>query len=102
MLGTEQRLGQVKSDIEKRLRSFRNLGYFATIGLIIGLLAITLPILYAEWGKSREVEAQHGAEIKDLRDRLQEQKNSLEAIVAGQSAASLAPPAKSTAQSKTK
>lgn len=100
MLGTEQRLGEVKSDIEKRLRTFRNLGYLATIGLIIGLLAIMLPILYAEWGKSREVEAQYGAEIKDLRDRLQEQKNRLDAIGGGQSAASLARPAKP--QSKTK
>jgi deoxycytidine triphosphate deaminase len=102
MLGTEQRLGQVKGEIEKRLRTFRNLGYLATIGLIIGLLAIVLPILYAEWGKSREVEAQHGAEIRDLRDRLQEQKGRLDALVGGQSGPSLAPAAKSNPQPKAK
>ena len=113
MLSLEQRLDTVKSnmeataasfrgDVENSLRSFRNLGYFATIGLIIGLLAIILPILYAEWGKSREVEAQHGAEIRDLRDRLEEQKSRLDAVVAGQSVPSLAPPANSNPQSKAK
>jgi len=97
MLGTEQRLAKVKKDTEatavrlqsgmdKRLRSFRNVGFFATIGVILGLLTILLPILYAEYGKSREIEAQHGAEINDLRERLHEQKSRLDAILAAQSA----------------
>ncbi len=111
MLGTEQRLNQVKTDteasasklrtdVEKSLGAFRSLGLVAIIGLIIGLLAILLPILYAEYGKSREVEAQHGVEIKDLRDRLQEQKNRLDGIAAPQPSPLDVPASKSVDRSK--
>jgi deoxycytidine triphosphate deaminase len=62
MLGLEQRVEKVKSDteasvatfrsdVENSLRSFRNVGFLAAIGLIIGLLAIALPILLCRVGE---------------------------------------------------
>lgn len=103
MLGTEQRLDNVKREVEttvkvfrdtveQRLDALRNFSVIAVAGLIIGILGIilgiALPILYGEYGKSREVQAQHSAEIKDLREQLQEQKNRLDAITASQPASS--------------
>ncbi len=96
MLGTEQRLNHVQiqlqdafnafqSQVGRRIASFEKLGYLAIAGLIVGLLAIVLPILYAEWGKSREVESQHSAAIDDLREKFQEQKRRLDTITAPQS-----------------
>jgi deoxycytidine triphosphate deaminase len=109
MLGTEQRLDMVKHDVEstvnalrdqvgRRVDFLRNFSILAIAGLVIGLLAILLPILYAEYGKSREVEAQHGADIKDLRERIQEQKNRLDAITPGQQVPSARSAPKSTRQ----
>jgi len=109
MLGTERRLDEVKADIEstvgdiqnnveRSFTSFRRIGFLAALGLIVGLLAIALPILYAEYGKSREVEAQHGADIKYLRERLQEQQKQLDAIVANQTVPSQGARAKSPPQ----
>jgi deoxycytidine triphosphate deaminase len=109
MLGTERRLdklttdvnatvGSFKNKVEGSLTSFRRIGFLAALALIVGLLAILLPILYAEYGKSREVEAQHGANIKDLSDRLQEQKSRLDAINPGQQVPSPTPAARATEQ----
>jgi deoxycytidine triphosphate deaminase len=109
MLGTERRLdivtgeiqatvGGFRDQVERSLASFRRIGVLAALGLIVGLLAILLPILYAEYGKSREVEAEHGANIKDLRDRLQEQKNRLDAIPSNQSLPNQGAETKSTPQ----
>ncbi len=95
MLGTERRVDKVTADIEatvgdfqekveRSLTSFRRVGLLAALGLIVGLLAILLPIFYAEYGKSREATARHDAEIQTLRERLQEQKNQLDAILASQ------------------
>jgi hypothetical protein len=69
---------------ERRLEHLRNLGFIAALGLVVALLGVLLPILYAEYGKSREVEAQQGAEIRNLRELLQEQGKRLEAITARQ------------------
>ena len=113
MLGTERRLDQVKRDaeksasqlrteVEKDLRLFRNVGFIATVGVIIGLLAILLPILYGEYGKSREVEAQHGVDIKELREQLQEQKRQLDGIATDQAVPKGMPAAKSSVGSKAK
>lgn len=81
-------VGALNLEVERRLEHLRNLGFLAALGLVVTLLAVLLPILYAEYGKSREVEAQQGAEIKDLRERLQEQGKRLEAIPARQQALS--------------
>jgi len=113
MLGTEKRLDVVKSEVEadaKKLRShvektlgyFRRIGFFAAIGLIVGLLSILLPILYGEYGKSREIEAQHTVELRDLRERLQEQKSRLDSINLGQIGPNPAPASKPPSQSNAK
>jgi deoxycytidine triphosphate deaminase len=107
MLGTERRQDKVetefaetKAGLQRELASFRNIGFFAALGIIVALLGITLgillPILYGEYGKSRDAEAQHTQEIKDLRERLQEQKNRLDAISLRQPTSSAAPASKST------
>lgn len=117
MLGTEQRLDVVKHDVEstvktfrdqvdQRIDSLRNFSVVAVAGLIIGILGIilgiALPLLYGEYGKSREVEAQHGADIKDLRDGLLEQKKRLDTIVSNQAAANQSAPTKSTEKERQK
>ena len=90
MLGTENRLDEVQSNVtttvqgfetklERRLDSLRNVGFVAVAAIIVGVLGILLPILYAEYGKTREVAAQHEVEIRDLRERIQEQKSRLDA-----------------------
>jgi len=109
MLGTEQLLDKVKSDaeaaaaslrnnVEERLDKLRSLGFLAVLALIVALLAILLPILYNEYGKTRDVAAQQGAEIRDLRERLQQQKNRLDAITPRQPASGTAPAATPTSQ----
>ena len=103
MLGTEHRLDQVQSDVkttvqgfetklERRLDSLRNVGFVAVAAIIVGVLAILLPILYAEYGKTREVNAQHDAEIRDLRERIQEQKSRLDAVTVRQVTPNQPPP----------
>ena len=95
MLGTELRLDKVQSRvddtvrnledrIQRRFDSLQNLGYFAALGLLAALLGVLLPILYAEYGKSREVAAEHSAEIKKLRDEVSEQKKQLETVTSRQ------------------
>jgi hypothetical protein len=88
MLGTDQRMDRLRGDVEQSIQRLRNIGWFALAGFTLAILGtilgILLPILYAEYGKSREAAAQLGAEIRDLRDRLQEQKNRLDAITSGQ------------------
>jgi len=95
-------VSHLRADVERNLRFFRNIGFFATVGLIIGLLAILLPILYGEYGKSREVEAQHGVEIKELREQLQEQKSRLDGIATDQAVPKGAPAVKSPVRSRAK
>jgi len=103
MLGTEQRLDKVQSEVAARVRGFedrldnrldtlRNVGGLAIAGLIIGILAIILPIVYNEIGKSREIAAQNAADIRVLREQLQEQKSRLDAAAARQIAPTQAPP----------
>jgi deoxycytidine triphosphate deaminase len=107
MLGTERRVDQLatnvnarvgvfQDDVESSLSSFRKISFLAAIILVVTLLGIVLPIFYNEYGKTLEVEAQHGAEIRDLRERLQEQKNRLDAITTRQSSSNAVPPSKST------
>lgn len=95
MLGTEQRLDKVKADVEaevtkfrdetqRRLDSLRNFGLVAFAGALIGILGIvlgiTLPFMFNQFEKSRQMEAQHTSEINDLRERLREQRNRLDAV----------------------
>lgn len=77
-------VGALNVEVAHQLEHLRNLDFLAVLGLVVALLAVLLPILYAEYGKSREVEAQQGAEIRDLRELLQEQGKRLEAITARQ------------------
>ena len=102
MLDTEHRLDRVKSEVdavvdrlqekfERRLDVLRNWGSLGALALIVGVLAILLPILYAEYGRTREVAAQQGAEITHLRDRLLEQQKRLDAAPASQPATGEAP-----------
>ena len=86
MLGTEQRLDHVQRGVNTSLQSFehrldvlRNFGFGAIAGLILAMLAIILPIVYYEIGRSREVAVQNAAEIRVLHEQLQEQKNRLDA-----------------------
>lgn len=92
MLETEQRLKEVRTDVDQKLSTIRNLGILAILGFVIGLLGILLPILYAEYGKSREIEAKHEAEITLLHERLQEQKARLDAMSANQPTATPSTP----------
>lgn len=91
MLRTEERIESVRIDLttsitalrtslDREISSFRRLGILAAFGLVVGLLAIALPILYAEYGKSREVEAQHGADIRELREQVQAHSKRLDAL----------------------
>jgi len=74
MLGTDQKLERVKQDVEetleRRIDSLRNYSLVAFLGLVVAMLAILLPILYGEYGKSREANAQQGADIAALKKRL--------------------------------
>jgi deoxycytidine triphosphate deaminase len=112
MLGTERRLDKVQAEVEATVRSFehklerrldtlRNVGFLAVAGVIVGILAILLPILYAEYGKSREVAAEHSAEIRELRERLVEQKNRLDAATPRQLTPNPAPPNPPSAPTQT-
>ena len=83
-LATDQRMDKLDERVEERIRNLRNIGWFALAAFTLAILGILLPILYAEYGKSREATAQQGAEIRDLRERLQEQKNRLDATIANQ------------------
>jgi deoxycytidine triphosphate deaminase len=100
-LATDQRMDKleqgVSASVERRVDSLRNFSLVAFAGLVIAILGILLPILYGEFGKNRNAVMQHAAEIKDLRERLQEQKNRLDGITANQAvprpAPAVAPPA---------
>jgi deoxycytidine triphosphate deaminase len=101
MLGTEQRLGRVKSEVNQRIDEFTkgvehkinrlsNLGLLAVAGLIVGLLAIILPIWYGRIGSIADTRA---AEIKALREQVQEQKVRIEMLTAQQATPNPPPPA---------
>lgn len=83
-LGTDQRIDKLRDDVEQRVNRLRNVGWLSLVGLALAILAILLPILYAEYGKSREAAAQQGAEIRDLRELLKEQKDRIDALTANQ------------------
>jgi hypothetical protein len=69
-----------RREIQRRL----NVSYFAWVGLVVAVLAFIWPVLYGEYAKSREVEAQQSIEIRDLRERLQAQGKMIETIAARQ------------------
>jgi deoxycytidine triphosphate deaminase len=111
MLGTEQRLDKVKRDVEvtvdRRVDQLRRDSIIALAALVITILGVLLPIVYLEFGKNRDGLMQNAAEIRDLRERLQEQKNQLDAITAGQTrsspgSANTPTPQKSPGATKTK
>ena len=99
MLGTDQQISQLRENVRRRVDRLRNVGWLALAGLAIAILSIVLgvalPFVYTEQAKSRDAEAQLKAEVQDLRERLQEQKNRIDTlidqIVAAQRPASSAP-----------
>ena len=98
MLGTEQRLDTVRDEIrvtvgdltrevKRQIDGLRNIGLFASVLLLVALLAILLPLWYNAIGGAREAVARQEGEIKHLRERLLEQKNRLDAITVNHTAA---------------
>jgi tetrahydromethanopterin S-methyltransferase subunit G len=104
MLAVEQRLDKVKEDVEstqKNLREeFQKFGLIVFVGAVVTILGlvfgVTLPFVYNQFAKSREIEAQHAAEIDELRQRVQRQQNFLDGLP------SRAVPAKPSTASKAK
>jgi len=88
MLAVEQRLDKVKDDVETTVKKFRdeirNFGVIGFVGAVLAILgtvfAVSLPFVYNQFAKSRETEAQHAAEIDQLRRRLQEQQGRIDAV----------------------
>lgn len=109
MLGTEHRLDKVQADVattlqkwqerlekseerlDRRLDRLRTIGFLAVAAVIVGVLGILLPILYAEYGKTREVTAEHAAEIRELRKEILDQKTRLDAATSHSVAPNAAP-----------
>jgi deoxycytidine triphosphate deaminase len=87
MLATDQRLNDIKGHVEGTVENFKktvdrrfNIGWLGAFGLIIAVLGILLPILYAEYGKTRETDAQQNIDIKELRDRVLIEQNDINSL----------------------
>jgi deoxycytidine triphosphate deaminase len=83
ILGIERRAREVQQRTDRRLNRFRTFGILAVAGVIVGLLAIVLPILYEKLGNIADSTATEvKTEIRSLRDQVQQQRVQIEALSA--------------------
>jgi deoxycytidine triphosphate deaminase len=91
---------------DQRMKRLQRIGWLALaaffitnlLTVLLAILGIFLPIVYGEFGKLRDSVTQQALEIRDLRDRLQEQKSRLDEILSNQPTPRQSAPPKATQQ----
>jgi deoxycytidine triphosphate deaminase len=98
MLATDQRLNNIKGQVEGSVEEFKKtvdrkftFGWIGALGLVVAVLGILLPILYAEYGKTRETDAQQNVELKDLHNKVLSQQAEIDSLRRSQQTSTPAP-----------